>query len=805
MLWFVLALPGVAHAQDCVASEDGEHESLRDALDDGAREIVVTCNHLEVGLDLNGNDDPEDDVSISVDPGVTLRLCGRERLLIGDPALSVNHSDLVIDAGAGDVVIESPYASVFVGIQGSVELIDVQVTGAIEGCPAADDPLLNYERASLLDVRGELALLGGEVRHGVAAEGGGAWVRGSLTAAGTRFFHNIALVGGGAIYLDGGELFLDDVDFIDNEAGPFGGGAIDLWGMADAVEIVGGLFEGNQSSGNGGAVAHPGSYLLEIRDSTFRNNDTYGTQWPSTTYSTYLGGGRRYTTYTTYTTYYGGYVAGGAVDSWGQATVEGVVFDDNRSNYGAALVVGGDSEVVDSTFRGNEGAGALKVLWGQVALQGLVFDDNGGASGAYVGVDAADLLVDGGATVDATALAMCSRGGTGTRVHLFNGAKVDVRGLLVHTSQKFSGGSGEMDLWNATITAPGEGTLFDAPGTVRQSIVQAPGRTAGEADFVRSLVQLSGYVPDAGVLTGRAYYLGGGAPPADPCAPSGYRPYPGTAGTFEPGPQPKEDNVDVGDPDDDWGAWGQPEGWAYLFEQTGEGVDHPLADDDGDGPWVYDCDGTDGSVSALASEVCDEHGGDEDCDGRVGPDGVATVLWPVDRDRDGQSGTWLSCMEPPWSVPNGGPGDCHDFDPDSDPAPMEWIDADGDGIPALRANCHGSAAMTSWDGPPDCDDDDETVWRMGPVLVDGDGDGVPADPLDAKVDCIGDQALAPMDGSYDCDDEDETRAPGLLDVPDDGIDQNCDGTFATSYAVGGCAFAPSPVQQRWTWGLARRR
>ncbi len=582
-------------------------------------------------------------------------------------------------------------------------------------------------------------------------------------------------------------------------AGPFGGGAIELWAMGDDVKIRGGLFEGNQATGPGGAIAHRGPRSLDIRDATFRNNDTYGESWPYPYGTYYPPGGQAYNSYS----YYG--LSGGAVYSLGLLTVEGSLFENNRSDHGAALVVGGRSDVLDSTFRGNQGAGALQVLWGKVGLDGLVFDDNRGASGGYANVDAADLLVQGGASVEGTALAMCSRGGTGTRVHLSSGAKVDVRGLLAHTSHPFSGGAGEMNLWNATITAVGEGKLFGAPGMVRQSIVQAPGRTAGSADFTASLVHLSGFLPEPGVLRGRAYYLDGGAAAADPCAPANYRPYPGTAGTFDPGPEPEEGEVDIGDPDDDWGAWGQPEGWSHLFEQLDEGVDHPLADDDGDGPWVYDCDGSDGSISALAAEVCDAQSIDEDCDGQTGSGGVAEVLWLVDRDRDGQSGTRLSCVEPLWSVPDGGPGDCHDFDPGSDPVPMEWIDRDGDEVPAFQANCDGSEALASWVGPPDCDDDDGSVWRMGPVLVDEDGDGVPAAPVSAETECVGDQALGPVDGRYDCDDEDGTRAPGLQDVPDDGIDQDCGGTFATSYAAGGCAYAPSMHERGWTWGLARRR
>ncbi len=195
MLWFLLAWLGLAHAEGCVSSEVGTHESLQEALDDGAKEVGVTCDLVEIALVLEDDDDVEDDVTISVESGVVLRLCGRAGVLFGDPALDVDHHDLTIDAAAGEVVIESPYASVRVGRQGSLELIDVQVTGKVEGaCGDVDEPGLpgqdNRPLVSLLEVRGELTLMGGQVQHGVASEGGGVWVDGSLTAVGTRFSAN---------------------------------------------------------------------------------------------------------------------------------------------------------------------------------------------------------------------------------------------------------------------------------------------------------------------------------------------------------------------------------------------------------------------------------------------------------------------------------------------------------------------------------------------------------------------------------------------------------------------------------------
>jgi len=85
-----------------------------------------------------------------------------------------------------------------------------------------------------------------------------------------------------------------------------------------------------------------------------------------------------------------------------------------------------------------------------------------------------------------------------------------------------------------------------------------------------------------------------------------------------------------------------------------------------------------------------------------------------------------------------------------------WADADADASPAL------------WDCAPDDD-------QRGHTLVE-----VPYDGLDQ--DCDG-QDLTDVDADgadggeagTDCDDEDPERFPGAQEIPDDGIDQDCDG------------------------------
>ena len=112
--------------------------------------------------------------------------------------------------------------------------------------------------------------------------------------------------------------------------------------------------------------------------------------------------------------------------------------------------------------------------------------------------------------------------------------------------------------------------------------------------------------------------------------------------------------------------------------------------------------------------------------------------------------------------------------------PSEPADADADGVDRFT----------------DCDDEDASVFPGAPEVVadgidqdcdagdtcqaDADGDGARAassTAASADLDCA-DEGEATAAAPEDCDDADPGRAPGLSDVPGDGIDQDCDGEDA---------------------------
>jgi hypothetical protein len=225
-------------------------------------------------------------------------------------------------------------------------------------------------------------------------------------------------------------------------------------------------------------------------------------------------------------------------------------------------------------------------------------------------------------------------------------------------------------------------------------------------------------------------------------------------------------------------------------------------------PVSGDCADDDPAVNPAAREVC--NGIDDDCDGRTddadaGVDPSTFTRWYNDVDNDGYGNIEVfldQCTSPPGGIDIGGdcnderqnihPGqpevcntiddDCDglvdDYDPDVDPADQTlfFSDTDGDGYgdPANQSLACASTPGYGVDNDLDCDDGnvDANIDQWWYTDADQDGFGA-GDPV--VFQCLDPgQGLAPEYYGLDCDDFDPFENPGVIEVCDDIVDQNCD-------------------------------
>ncbi len=152
------------------------------------------------------------------------------------------------------------------------------------------------------------------------------------------------------------------------------------------------------------------------------------------------------------------------------------------------------------------------------------------------------------------------------------------------------------------------------------------------------------------------------------------------------------------------------------------------------------------------------------------PTGTATPLpgtpTPVPADGDGDG----------FSIAD---GDCDDGDAGTYPGAVEYSDGvdndcDGEVDEDLDATDDDGDGLSEWDG--DCDDNDPTVY---PEAMEVPYDGVDQDCSGADLtDVDGDGVDGGADGE-DCDDGDPGVYPGAAEIAYDGVDQDCSGADLT--------------------------
>ncbi len=168
---------------------------------------------------------------------------------------------------------------------------------------------------------------------------------------------------------------------------------------------------------------------------------------------------------------------------------------------------------------------------------------------------------------------------------------------------------------------------------------------------------------------------------------------------------------------------------------------------EGDCRTCTDCDDSDASVNPAAEEVCD--GVDNDCDGDIDGDAGDRNTYYVDEDGDGFGVAEVRACE----LPDGAAlqaGDCDDGAATVKPGGAEVCDG-------VDNDCDGAVDVGAVDGVP--------------YFPDNDADGF-GGPTSSGSGCTPPAGTA--SNSLDCDDDDATANPDGVDVPYNGIDEDCD-------------------------------
>jgi len=187
-----------------------------------------------------------------------------------------------------------------------------------------------------------------------------------------------------------------------------------------------------------------------------------------------------------------------------------------------------------------------------------------------------------------------------------------------------------------------------------------------------------------------------------------------------------------------------------------------------------DCNDNNPAINPDAAEI-PNNGIDDDCSGGdlVDPDLLDTDLdgyTPADGDCDDDDpaihpGAAENCTD---TIDN----DCDDLVDDQDPdavgCPPDCADSDGDNFAIDGGAC----------GPVDCDDTDPAINPQAADIpnngIDEDCDGSDAVDL-SLLDNDGDQFTV---AAGDCNDSDPTINPAAEDIPNNGIDEDCNGSDA---------------------------
>jgi len=221
-----------------------------------------------------------------------------------------------------------------------------------------------------------------------------------------------------------------------------------------------------------------------------------------------------------------------------------------------------------------------------------------------------------------------------------------------------------------------------------------------------------------------------------------------------------------------------------IFEGTDIDEDGFMGDED--------CNDLDPAINPNAIEICDNI--DNNCDGQI-DEGFVLNTYYLDSDGDGYgdpSVSIMGCQEPSNSSLNN--MDCDDSNPLINPNAVEIINNE------IDENCDGIITQIDNDqdgfnSDEDCDDNDALINPLAIEIcdeIDNNCDGMIDEGLytyllfeDNDGDGYGNPELSIItckvlvegyvENHTDCNDSDEAINPAAEDIPNNGVDENCDG------------------------------
>ncbi|TNE84647.1 MAG: hypothetical protein EP330_28655 [Deltaproteobacteria bacterium] len=586
-----------------------------------------------------------------------------------------------------------------------------------------------------LDYDGSLEVWGGSYSSNLGRQGGALFVNDLTTVSqvyGGATFDNNDAEQGGAVYISNSPWTDADSAYTNNRATE----ATSSWNEGGAmvtdgslVQISGASFAGNRTAGFGGAVSADEFAQLQIDDSRFSANVADST--------------------------------GGALDipATSLGWVNNSVFCRNSSgSEGGAIFAFGGSDASTGSWRNlvffaNDAVngGAIHADGGAVALAYSTFAYNDATAGGSLYADY------GGEIAVSTSLLAYTVGGDGAQLGANDAPALSLAGYAYQNTAQ-TAGAGVSNTMVALNADPFVNLSSSADCAALSWVVNddVGGATAGTDPL---------NPPDTLDADGDGVSVADGdCDDTDPTR------YPGNAEVCDANNVDEDcdglaDDLDVDGP--------APTGTTRVFfDEDGDGwgnVAHQLCDP---GPRYVaqggDCNEADTAINPGATEVCDDLGVDEDCDGVAnGADADGASVRYTDADGDGYGDDATGAVQCPGDGLVEASGDCDDAAATVNPGMQEQCDPDN-----VDEDCDGAA------------DDADTGGARGlsQFHADRDVDGFTGGDTVLRCDPTEQYLEAPSE-LLDCDDNNGEIYPGAPEYCGTGEDEDCDDLIDEDDAV----------------------